>query len=547
MAISYSGEGYKFQPQFANLSALQGLQPLDVTRRAQFETRPLTYAEIPSSRPELVSEGFSKGILAAVGGITGGITAKYKSEQAREEKTIDRAHDLKVAELKAKQYDPYIESLKTRKLELETSAIDQRIEGAVPAGTKRRIYKTIDTEPLPESTKSTDGNVDLTLTPPEWVSNADGSTTSIQVDDISANIAEQSKALEDISAKYLTASTDSGIGPIAPIEPVKSMQLGKVLTGLISPEQEKEIQSKFEPYGIPSVIEKTPPKTLLSIEKAQPKEKVKIQMPESGDVDTEEQAQQMAYREIFGFKEGEYTQEVDENGNPFFRVKPRVKMSKQEIANERKAIADAQKAEIDLTSQGKKQGKTLLDSQINKIIALKSASEDLNSIEARLNNIPEQFRGPIGGFLAGKNPYSAEIQALNSQVVQIVPGLARGVFGEVGVLTADDIERYTKTIPDIKKDPKVAQKIIKELREKLRRSENNTVSGYEKSGFDVSGFKEGYFEQQQTSVETKQQDMESIRTQMIDLATQLRRETDTAKKQQLEKQYNDLRMSLQSK
>jgi hypothetical protein len=541
MAISYSGEGYKFNPQFANLGALQGLQPLDVTRKAEFQLQPLTYAPIPSSRPELVSEGISKGILAAVGGITEGITAKYSAEQKREEKLAERAHDLKVAALKAKQYDPYIEALKTKKLELETDAINKRIEGSVPAGATRRIYKTIDTEPLPESTESTDDKINFNLNPSGL------ETTSMQENDMSANIAEQSKALEDISAKYLTASTDSGIGSIAPIEPVKSMQLGKVSTSLISPEQEKEIQSKFEPYGIPSVIEKTPPKTLLSIEKAQPKEEVKIEMPESGDVDTEEQAQQMAYREIPGFKEGEYTQEVDENGNPFFRVKPRVKMSKQEIANERKAIADAQKAEIDLTSQGKKQGKTLLDSQINKIIALKSAAEDLNSIETRLNNIPEQFRGPVGGFLAGKNPYSAEIQALNSQVVQIVPGLARGVFGEVGVLNDADIERYTRTIPDIKKDPKVAQQIIKELREKLKRSENNTVSGYEKSGFDVSGFKEGYFEPQKTSVETKQQDTESTRTQMIDIATQLRRETDTAKKQQLEKQYNDLRMSLQSK
>jgi hypothetical protein len=89
MAISYSGEGYKFQPQFANLGALQGLQPLDVTRRAQFETRPLTYAEIPSSRPELLTEGISKGILAAVGGITEGITAKYKSEETRAEKAAE--------------------------------------------------------------------------------------------------------------------------------------------------------------------------------------------------------------------------------------------------------------------------------------------------------------------------------------------------------------------------------------------------------------------------------------------------------------------------
>jgi hypothetical protein len=338
MAISYSGEGYKFQPQFANLGALQGLQPLDVTRKAEFQLQPLTYAPIPSSRPELVSEGISKGILAAVGGITEGITAKYKTEQAKEEKLAERAHDLKVAALKSKQYDPYIESLKTRKLELEADAIDKRIEGSVPAGAKRRIYRSIDTEPLPESTETTDDKIDFNLTPSE------AETISMQESDMSANIADQAKALENISAEYLTASTNSGIGPFAPIEQPKSMQLGKVSTGLISPEQEKEIQSKFEPYGIPSVLEKTPPKTLLSIEKAQPKEEVKIQMPESGDVDTEEQAQQMAYRDIPGFKQGKYTQEVDENGIPFFRVEPREKMSRSEIAAEQKAEAEARKA-----------------------------------------------------------------------------------------------------------------------------------------------------------------------------------------------------------
>jgi hypothetical protein len=339
MAISYSGEGYKFNPQFANLGALQGLQPLDVTRKAEFQLQPLTYAPIPSSRPELVSEGISKGLLAAIGGITEGITAKYKTEQAKEEKLAERAHDLKVAALKAKQYDPYIEALKTKKLELETDAIDKRIEGSVPAGAKRRIYRSVDTEPLPESTETTDDEIDFNLTP------SGAETVSMQGSDMSANIADQAKALENISAEYLTASTDSGIGPIAPIEQPKSMQLGKVSTGFISPEQEKEIQSKFEPYGvIPSVLEKPPQKTLLSIEKAQPKKEVKIEMPESGDVDTEEQAQQMAYRDIPGFKQGKYTQEVDENGNPFFRVEPREKMSRSEIAAEQKAEAEARKA-----------------------------------------------------------------------------------------------------------------------------------------------------------------------------------------------------------
>lgn len=101
MAISYSGEGYKFQPQFANLGALQGLQPLDVTRKAEFQLQPLTYAPIPSSRPELVSEGISKGILASVGGITEGITAKYKTEQAKKEKLAEREHEIKIAYIKA--------------------------------------------------------------------------------------------------------------------------------------------------------------------------------------------------------------------------------------------------------------------------------------------------------------------------------------------------------------------------------------------------------------------------------------------------------------
>jgi hypothetical protein len=101
MAISYSGEGYKFNPQFANLGALQGLQPLDVTRKAEFQLQPLTYAPIQSSRPELVSEGISKGILAAIGGITEGITAKYKTEQAKGEKLAEREHEIKIAQIKA--------------------------------------------------------------------------------------------------------------------------------------------------------------------------------------------------------------------------------------------------------------------------------------------------------------------------------------------------------------------------------------------------------------------------------------------------------------
>jgi len=479
MAISYSGEGYKFQPQFANLGALQGLQPLDVTRRAQFETRPLAYAEIASSRPELVSEGISKGILAAVGGITEGITAKYKTEQAREEKAIDRAHDLKVAELKAKQYDPYIESLKTRKLQLETDAINKRIEGSMPADAKRRIYRSIDTESLPVNAEEDKDQINFTLTPPEWVS------TSMQGNDTSANIADQAKALEDISVKYLTASTDSGIGPIAPIEPVKSMQLGKLSTSLISPEQEKEIESKFEPYGIPSVLEKTPPKTLLSIEKAQPKEEVRIQMPESGDVDTEQEAQQMAYRDIPGFKEGTYTQEVDEKGQPFYRVAPRAKMSKQEIANEKKAIAEAEKAEKEGTETKKEK---LQQFQLQSFENVNRAQETLADLEKHLEKVQGKL-GPVSGRLLSKNPYDPDVQLLQKYLTALVPTIARGVYGEVGVLTQADIDNYKQLIPNITQDPANAKATLEFLKRDLERAKKTKLGIWDATNFDVEGLK----------------------------------------------------------
>jgi hypothetical protein len=194
------------------------------------------------------------------------------------------------------------------------------------------------------------------------------------------------------------------------------------------------------------------------------------------------------------------------------------------------------------------EGKTLLESQINKIIALNGATEDLNSIEKRLNNIPSEWRGPVTGYFAKQNPYNADIQALTSQIIQMIPGLARGVFGEVGVLTEKDVERYTKTIPSIEKDPKVAAQILNELREKLGRSTKSTLGAYEKAGFDVKGFKEGYFAQEKPSVDQEKQSKDSVRSEMINVSKQLRDpKLDPNKKQELEKKYNDLKNSFSTK
>jgi predicted RNA-binding protein Jag len=124
--------------------------------------------------------------------------------------------------------------------------------------------------------------------------------------------------------------------------------------------------------------------------------------------------------------------------------------------------------------------------------------------------------------------------------------LARGVFGEVGVLTDEDVKRYKALIPNITRDPAVAKVLMEDLIRTLKTRKNITINNLDKAGYDVKNFQTS----EPTESETKkqvEQNTDSVRTQMMSVLTQLRKETDPAKKQELEKQYNDLKMSLQSK
>lgn len=113
MPINYTSAGYQISPQFANLGALQGLQPLDVTRKAQVEYRPLTQMQVYSSQPELATQGIAQGIQAAVGGVTGAITAHYasKAETAKEERKFQQQIALEKEKRKTDDADFYDKEL----------------------------------------------------------------------------------------------------------------------------------------------------------------------------------------------------------------------------------------------------------------------------------------------------------------------------------------------------------------------------------------------------------------------------------------------------
>ena len=331
MAISYSGEGYKFTPQFANLGALQGLQPLDVTRRAQFETRPLTYAEIPSSRPELVAEGVSKGILAAVGGITEGITAKYKSEEAKKEKAIDRAHEIKVANIKASAYDDTL----TRQKALYDYKTDQetkkRLEGSL--GANYPVYMDGETteEPVTENVPIDEELPDLET--PLSETSVDGTSlfsSLTPAEQMQGQIAEQAKQLEGLSPEYLTAGTEGGA--VAPIQAAPIMSLEGLKVTAISPEQSQETLETRQELR----------KTLAGIQAP----KVAKEQPQQPGWRPIAQAEAEAGREIPGWQKAEIDPKNVKmiGGVPHFLVLPRKAKSEKEMSDEAKAQSEAKKA-----------------------------------------------------------------------------------------------------------------------------------------------------------------------------------------------------------
>lgn len=99
------------------------------------------------------------------------------------------------------------------------------------------------------------------------------------------------------------------------------------------------------------------------------------------------------------------------------------------------------------------------------------------------------FFDPITGTFRDINPYDSKAQQLNRMITAVVPSLARGVFGEVGVLTDRDVERYTKLLPNVKAPKNQVEEALNFITKRIDTSYNNYLDTYKKSGYDVRDFK----------------------------------------------------------
>ncbi len=108
--------------------------------------------------------------------------------------------------------------------------------------------------------------------------------------------------------------------------------------------------------------------------------------------------------------------------------------------------------------------------------------QDLNNIASRMDT------GPVLWRLAKMDPYNVNAAAFNAAINGSVPNVARGVFGEVGVLTDSDVARYTKVLPNLTSTDEQNKAIQAILLTKALRGYEENLRVMAASKVDVSWF-----------------------------------------------------------
>jgi hypothetical protein len=155
------------------------------------------------------------------------------------------------------------------------------------------------------------------------------------------------------------------------------------------------------------------------------------------------------------------------------------------------ANTNARNAATNAANAGKKaDGKQLTDTGTMAFQQAAIAGQTAMKLKNKIDEIANLKKGPISGYVLGKNPYDAELKEVENYVNMLVPSLSRGVFKEVGVLTDKDIDRYKKMVATAKTDPKVAKKIMGNLLGQIDDTYKLYKKTYKAAGYDISGFDE---------------------------------------------------------
>jgi len=140
-------------------------------------------------------------------------------------------------------------------------------------------------------------------------------------------------------------------------------------------------------------------------------------------------------------------------------------------------------------------GKPMTDNSIQKLSKGLTVLDQVGTLQT---NIKDMKTGPIVGAFRGKNPWDTNAQVIKAQLNAIVPNLARGVYGEVGVLTDNDIKIYSQTLPNLSSTEDIRNAILGITVDLIGKSVKKTLEVNAANQKDVSGFVDIYTDMNST-------------------------------------------------
>jgi|GEM_PF-6423128 len=162
-------------------------------------------------------------------------------------------------------------------------------------------------------------------------------------------------------------------------------------------------------------------------------------------------------------------------------------MVNSEVAEIKRMYAESDNFSDNLKSTSG--GGRLSSGDSEKLVDSQMAASMMNSLS---EHIAEEDTGPLAGAIKNANLWDSNAQLIKSEINSLMPKVARGLYGEVGVLTDTDIARYEKTIGNLSKTEKANALITLSFYDKLMTGFTLNLENYMNNGKDVSKYIDAY-------------------------------------------------------
>ena len=128
------------------------------------------------------------------------------------------------------------------------------------------------------------------------------------------------------------------------------------------------------------------------------------------------------------------------------------------------------------------------------LTSMEKTATVISQIGVLQESIAGMSTGPIVGAFRSANPWDTKAQVIKAELNAIVPNLARGVYGEVGVLTDNDIKQYSKTLPTLTSTEAIRNAILYITVEQIRKNIATKIKNQAAGQRDMSGYADMYKE-----------------------------------------------------